>query len=319
MKYWVINKNQYEKMLCHIGSGDLQNADIIVFGNEGGAGGKPLYAIIEGIERYAPKGFGENQVTSTLDLNGNWDAGFWDTSAIICEQMAFEIMQENNVKLPDKGFVKGGFLQYCARISLAIEDTKNDIDYWFKPMGQNTEAAHHIKEYIREGLFQPRKGIQTFIMDWRPLPRPNQNWWGEEYSVIDKDRFFLAFNLKSRKEYCDEFTNYSKDALRRKEILKNAILTSRAKVIIGFGEVDTKQNLIKEILDLSLSDFKEITVDGVTVKAFACRKKYEVKNDELNIFLLPFPVAGKGPFKNGEEMNKFYTYIARNIKELLKV
>lgn len=319
MKNWEINKSQYNKLLSFIGTGDLPKADIIVFGNEEGVGGNPLYANIEARENYFGKNEGEDFYTYTLDLNRDHKNGFWNPSAIEGEKKVFTIMERDKHELPKKGNVSGGFLQYCARICLACEDNQNDISFWFEPKGKNKKASDKISEYIREGLFQPNMGIQTFLMDWRPLPRPNEGWWGSEYSKsIDKKSYLNAFNLRSsNKNFEDQFSNYSHDVEFRKNILKNAVLFSKAKVIIGLGNIDTKKNFIKEILSLSEYDFKDIKVEGTNVKALMCNVKLEEKQKQLTIFLLPFPLCGKGPFQDGIEMNTFYKEITKQIKECM--
>ncbi|MGG7622217.1 hypothetical protein [Bacillus coreaensis] len=320
MKDWKINKEQYEKLLHYIGSGDLPNAKIIVFGNEEGVGGNPVYANVEAREKYFGKKDGENFYSYTIDPEGDYKKGFWNPSAIEGENRVFRIMEENKHELPKKGFTKGGFLQYCSRICLAIEDNKNDISYWFEPINENHEAKKEILKYIRDGLFQPKKtGIQTFLMDWRPLPRPNENWWGDEYSKsIDRKSYLKAFNLtSSRKDYEDQFSNYSEDVITRNNILKNAVIYSNAKVLIGLGNIDTKQKFIKEILDLSDSDFKEFNIEGVNVRAVIGNKKFRERDKDLSIFLLPFPLSGHASFKNGYEMNSFFLEVTKKIKSIL--
>lgn len=284
---WKITKEQYNKLLYYVGCGNFPKADIIIFGNEEGTGG---YGIEENVEARFNL-YGKNkQGEYEFSLSGkNYQSGYWEPSSRGGRDKIISYLTNQGGISKTSEFTKGYFLPAVARICLALEHSEKESHYWFKSYTQNPEAEKKIKKYILESIFCEKEGIQTALMDWRHLPRPNERVWPEEYKDIADglggNKYLKAYSLPKRNNnLANSFSNFSEDVTIRKNVLKNILEAIPAKIIIGFGNIPIKRKALNQILDpikfepLILNDIK---IGVQAEKDVSGRKKY--------VFLLPFP------------------------------
>jgi hypothetical protein len=306
-KHWKLTKEQYEKLLSYIGCGDFENAKLIIFGNEEGTGGNSIQANIEARTALFGKN-SEGSLTYCVDPTDQYQ-GFWEISGVEGGEKIKKYSIENLLPYENGDYTKGSFLSTVARICLGIEE--NHDEGIFEPYGENVQTKEKVKEFIINGLFQPRNGLNTFLSDWSPLPRPNQNWWGSEYENVfnkemeEKNLYLEAFhNVKKTKKvvFQNEFSNFSEDVKRRLILLKNVFTNSPAQVILGLGGVVYKKQIFEEMF-CGVKFENIITNEEIDSKALVARVSLETK--DLYIFLLPFPIAGT-VFKDGEQLLTFF-------------
>lgn len=166
-------------------------------------------------------------------------------------------------------------------------------DHWFQLFDQDKEMATHIRTRI-QSLFQTSSTdlVHTALTDWKPLPRPDMRKWPQEYQPsqsqfgIDPHLYEKAFSLNYKRVFYDENTNYTEDARRRLDILRNVFRTFNIPIIIGLGEIATKEKVLKNIFpEAEFSSFDSLvhpTHSGLKASFF-------LDNRIQNIILLPFP------------------------------
>ncbi|MBN8209870.1 hypothetical protein JI666_14030 [Bacillus sp. NTK071] len=307
---WRMNNEQYQKLLSYIGCGNFPEADIIFFGNEEGTGGNTVEANVEARCQYYGRDEDENYL-NCIDRE-DWTKGFWEPSASKGAAKVNKYLNEHGKEVNENDFTKGTFLPTIARMCLAIEGNES-IDYWFPKDGDEKAGARDIiKSYIVESLFEPKEGVQTALADWRPLPRPNEGWWGKEYWNIyhdasNRNPYLKAFNQKNMRNECsNHFSDYKIDAEVRSNILQNAFTTFPAKIIIGLGGVEYKRGIFEKIFPgiefLEIPGLEEIT----DMKNF--KGEITINHKTVHIFLLPYPGTGYG-FDNNINMYKFFSRV----------
>lgn len=295
-----MEKCHYERLLANLGVGNFKEADIAVFGIEGGTGSQSVEANVMAHYKYFGRDNNGNDV-HCIDKN-DWRKGYWEPS---CQSHREKVMRVVN-EIGEEGRYEnlgGPFLKLISRMSLAVENSNDkDIGDWFKRMGNNREVDKEINKFILNGLFCERDGVQTALTDWRPLPRPNMKVWPEEYSEIDKNKYLRAVNLKSKNTIEDSFTNYSEDVNQRMNLIKSLFETYKTPILLGIGGIPEKERLIKKI-------FKDCEFEKMYFESYEgyCGLKTEVhfKENKMTIFLIPFP-AGFAPIFNGRDMFKYF-------------
>lgn len=304
---WRISKEEYDVLVSYIGCGNFSKADVIIFGNEEGTGGNSVEANVKA--RYLYYGKNENgEYEHCLD-DDDWKKGFWDLSSNTDDNKVKRYLEENEEPHRQEDYTSGSFLSTIARICLATENQDFPLDYWFASYPSNRDAEREIKYYIVNNLFKKTEGIQTGLVDWRPLPRPKQDWWGEEYRSIYPDGsvnnpYLAAFDRRKNINASNLFSNFIEDREKRKKILKNAFSTFPAKIVISLGGVAYKKAILEEMYDsIKFTSLDQLSVDIGNLKSYKGGVQLEDKN--LFFFLLPFPAAGN-VFENGDVMLQFF-------------
>lgn len=302
-----ITKDEYDKLLSFIGYGNLLKSNLIIFGNEEGAGRFPVRENVNVRNQF----YGTEHGDYKYCLDQEWDTGFWEPSSAERTKIALTFLDPDGTR-KDKSS-NSDFLNTIARFCLALEDSKSNINSWFESFPKNTGSRDKIKEYVEKSLFKPRDGIQTFLADWRPLPRPTQNWWEDEYYPVfdpnngNSNPYLNAFSFKSVSQTTDLFSDFPTDVSHRLTILKKAFSLSPSNIIIGLGEASgIKKTVFKEMYQLKERDFRQLDIEfnnPKNLKSFQVEVQLETK--KLHIFLLPFPDTGN-VFTNNEAMFDFY-------------
>jgi hypothetical protein len=301
--HWKLSKEEYDKLLAFLGYGNFSEADIIVFGNEEGTGGYSIEANVKARCNSYGKDRDGNYIHS-LSPN-DWKDGYWDLQENE-ERPKIEKHLLPEEKIQEQGFVKGAFLPAISRMCLGLEAVSDEVDRWFQSYGANPTAGNQIKEHIRQKLFKKHEGIQTALVDWRPLPRNNEKtWYPIEYKHIShtstKNPYLRAFNNpKKIKNNITSFSDFNKDVEQRAVTIKSLLEATPAKVIIGLGGAD---GIKKGALEKMFGDiFEQLVIESVDVSYLKMYKaRISLKKKDLYIFLLPFPVAGN-VFKSQDDV-----------------
>jgi hypothetical protein len=292
---WKLSKEQYEKLLVFLGYGDFPNAEIIIFGNEEGTGGYSIEANVKARCNSYGKDKEGNYIHSLV--GNDCTKGFWDLG-VEGERPRIEKHLLPNEPIQEEGFAKGSFLPAIARMCLGVEAHVDKVDDWFQSFASDPIARDHIKTYIRKNLFQRHDGIQTGLVDWRPLPRENEGKWYSEYESISptltKNPYFRAFNspLKFKRNSITSFSDFNQDVEKRAITIKSLFESTPARIIIGLGGAS---GMKKQALEKMFGDgiFEPLNIESADVSHLKMYKaKLTLKSKDLYIFLLPFPVAG---------------------------
>ncbi|MEK4372369.1 MULTISPECIES: hypothetical protein [Paenibacillus] len=302
MEDWRLSKAEYDILLSYIGCGDILNADILVFGNEEGTGGYTVTENVKARTRLITTDESSDVRNYCIEAN-NWREGFYYPD--------FEGLFTGYEKKHSKGFTKGVFNAAIARLCLAHE--RNSQSNWFEG-SPNTDEFCVIKEYIGDKLYKPKtEGIQTALIDWRPLPRSTERkWYPNEYGAValspeDKPNqgnpYLAAFNkpkgrFKPQKYSTSSFSDFKEDTNLRARIIKNALTKSRAQILLGIGgAAGFKKDALELMFGKNLFSSIPFSCDmrnskGQLQKAF--KAEISLDNRVLYIFLIPFPSAGLG-------------------------
>jgi len=292
----VLSKVQYEKLLSFFGYGNFSEADILFFGNEEGLGGYSIDANIDARCNYYGKDKNGNYFNL---LRTTWQDGFY-------EDEGSQILS----KLSDSKKTNGhsNFLEIASRICLALEHKSEDNDKWFELSEDNKESKEIIKQYYEDCLFKPKKnGINSVLIDWRPLPRTNEKtWYPVEYNNIDKGKYLKAFKFSTKKNLADNFTNYTQDVDKRKDIVATVFSKYPFPLGIGMGAIKSKKKVIENIFSGNCTCATMSTLNKEWYKINIC-----LPNGREKIFLLlPFPDTRS--FGSKLNILKFYNYVYKN-------
>jgi hypothetical protein len=309
---WKLTSEKYRQLLSFIGYGNFREADMIVFGNEEGTGDYGIEENVEARIRY----YGKNEAGEYVDCFNVNDLGegFWESSKE--DKIARYLREQYGEEVEDKFYTKGTFLSMVARICLALEWGSDSVSNLFQTYNKCPKLKETIRLYILNELFTKREGLQTCLSDWRPLPRPSERVWPTEYSEIWPDHsignpYLKAFNNSDIKEEIKtDFSNFTEDVKRRMALLKNAFVSSKAKVILCLGGANgVKKTVLKEMFQLRDRDFSPLDVraDSPT-NLSSYRATVHLDHKDLHIFLLPFPQAGYG-FQDGKSMLRYYQQV----------
>ncbi|OZM56462.1 hypothetical protein CIB95_11850 [Lottiidibacillus patelloidae] len=299
-----ITKEEYKKLLSFVGYGNLHEANIIVFGNEEGTGGRGVRENINVRNLFYGTENGEYEYC--LD-NQNWENGFWEPNTLDRQSTRDSYLNPDN---PTLNKSNSPFNQTVARICLASENSDKDIDYWFQKFDDNQDAKKIIKDYVRNSLYRTKSGIQTYLVDWGPLPRPNQDWWGEEYFSISENKnnnYIKAFDFKNIDTSDHSFSDFASDVEHRLDLLRNTITNIPSNILICLGGANGfKKTALQRMFSLKDSQFTPLEIEIESEKNLSSYHSIAtLPNKELHIFMLPFPAAGK-VFENGNVMMSFY-------------
>lgn len=243
---WKLSHEMFNVLNRYLGSGDFPNAEILFFGNEEGLGGKELVANLVARTTTFGERDEEGNVVSSLNSQTT-EKGYWEPSAAEGGDKVHALLyQQGLVESPvRKPFVGGYFLPMAARICLALERPDEDPTYWFKPKGgYYFDGVNAISEYIANCLFRKRdEGIRSSLSDWRPLPRVKESSRPSEYECIDWKKYSKAYSdpLGSHD------ISYSDASRDRANNLSDLLRLSKIKLIIGFGDISTKANMLSKL------------------------------------------------------------------------
>lgn len=301
---WNLSKEEYDKLLAFLGYGNFPEADMIVFGNEEGAGGYSIEANVKARCNSYGKDKDGNYI-HRLSPN-DWKDGYWDLQENE-ERPKLEKHLLPHEEIQEQGYVRGAFLPAISRMCLGLEAKNDEVDQWFQSFEANPTAGNQIKDHIRQILFKKHEGIQTALVDWRPLPRNNEKtWYPIEYERVSQtstqNPYLRAFNNPNTisKNNITFFSDFNKDVEQRAGTIKSLLEATPAKVIIGLGGADGMKKIALEKMFGGI--FEPLVIESVDVsylKMYKARVALEKK--DLYIFLLPFPVAGN-VFKSQDDV-----------------
>lgn len=282
-----ITKQQYDKLLTYIGCGDLAGADIIFFGNEEGTGGNSIGSnIIARCDYFGKDKNGE--YSDCVEMSKGYSSGYWQRDS----QLGGEIVRrlEGKTLVDEKsGTNRSTFIETIGRMILALENQDVPVETWFKALAEKDEISNKIRQTKAKGLFRGGEDeeIKIGLMDWRPLPRPNESCTGEkwpsEYQDINEKQYLDAFNFVKRKK--EEPSSYILDVDKRKQIIRHFFEVYPKRVVIGLGQVDVKRQIFEGIFDEC--HFEELEIANNTMKCW--KGTVQQEGGELNIFLVPYP------------------------------
>ncbi|NIK78763.1 hypothetical protein FHS15_003909 [Paenibacillus castaneae] len=302
-----LSPNQLEKMNAYVGCGPHLDADILIMGNEEGTGGYPTHIETNAVARFRLYGKEETTVSALLDsmaqdkeilcqddlypneqyecsVNGNWKEGFWEKSARSGGEKIKRYMKNYFGYDPEKSKEKPSlFNTYTARLCLTLEGIKNDPHFPIETFLRSDETkTNEINEYADNQLYTSRPGgsLSTALMDWRPLPRPNEGVWPPEYhSLFESESEYLRayrFN-KSATDKAREYVN------KRLDYLKSVIVHSRANTLITIGQVDNKINMLRRMFPE-----QELVIERIPISKRSYTTKVLLPNRTLHIYILSF-------------------------------
>ncbi|MGG3006509.1 hypothetical protein [Geobacillus stearothermophilus] len=310
---WKLTSEKYRQLLSFIGYGNFREADMIVFGNEEGTGDYGIEENVEARIRY----YGKNEAGEYVDCFNVNDLGegFWESSKE--DKIARYLREQYGDEIEEKFYTKGTFLPTVARICLALECDRDNIGRWFRTYDECSSLKQAIQLYILNELFTKREGLQTCLSDWRPLPRPSTQVWPIEYTEIWPDNskenpYLQAFSPPNmEQEIKTSFSHFTADVHRRMSVLKRAFVHSPAKVILSLGGANgEKKKVLKRMFQLQDHDFHPLDVRADSTNNLSSYHAIvPLENKKLHLFLLPFPMAGKGLFRNGEAMMHYYQQV----------
>jgi hypothetical protein len=212
-----LSEEQMESLTSFIGYGDMANAKVVFFGNEGGRGGKSLTEQLELIcNQYKEDG--------NLFDPSDWKNGYWKI--------------ENWGQERDVEKVNSPFLQLSSRISLALDNEKDGIEMWLKPGDIGTLGV--ISNFMKKGgLYSNRPRLKTALIDWRPLPRFNERKT-LPYQNIDTTQYLNAFTKL-------ENNSYFSWVKKRTSIISSILNEYDIPVLLSFGAMDEKKMLFESL------------------------------------------------------------------------
>ncbi|MFK3988098.1 hypothetical protein [Exiguobacterium mexicanum] len=286
-----LSEEEMKRLEKWFGYGAFREADIVFFGNEEGLGGYPIEAV-----RARTRVYGKNSDTW---LGEGWENGYWDESGHtgykLLGEVTNEIRAEKGLAPHNKkeGNPRSTMLDFQARLLLALEQPEYD---WFalKDGKKDEETTNKWKEkYERiQTLYDKDHKIKAALMDWRPLPRQDENTWPYQ---LDQNEYLKAFKPGKRylkkiqsaieTDNLDGLNEYGKMVVARTKLLKRVIEQFDFPVIVASGDPDAKENLFKLIFADEGITFEEKTLSN--------GKRYKkalvyVGNRELTILLSLF-------------------------------
>ena len=326
-----LNKSMYNQLLRFVGHGDFENADIIILGNEEGAGGN---TIADNLIKRCEK-FGRNETGEYINYIQDSDGEllcYWQKDDAQKQETMHDISLQDE---DNKKFEKGGeinsktkyskFLSMCARMKLALanlEDT--DVNKWYKNLGKD-KISDEIRVVASNHLFtEEYGGIRIAMIDWRPLLRKTEkdsgNSWPKEYSNITESKYRTAFDFGTGKQYKDKFSDYKKDAEIRKTAIASLLKAYPGKIIIGYGAIEIKQKILENIFEGC--KFSKLDIENEsTNKSNGVYGYCDLEEGRQHMLLLPFPIGsnfGQGkmyPYYS-EVTSKYLVPIIRELNRL---
>lgn len=308
MSEWRLSKDEYDMLLSYVGLGNVPNADIIVFGNEEGTGGYSVFANVKARVNLFGKDDGVGEKKYLIDKE-NHSLGYYHPSGDFGRILVEKCLLPNE-SARTKGFAAGVFNETIARICLSYEMSSGYN--WFQGRSAQGDESSLLINYINTELYKPKKeGLQTALIDWRPLPRANETkWYREEYGLIcdadvpTKNNPYLGvFNNPTGKYNPSKyptanFSNFKEDMFYRAKILKNVFVKSKSKIIIGIGGANRfKKTALEHMFGSNIFNsinFKADTRNSKGQIQKAYKAKIQLEHKDLHMFLIPFPTAGQG-------------------------
>ncbi|MFS0555078.1 hypothetical protein [Brevibacillus sp. 179-C9.3 HS] len=298
---------QLEKMNAYVGCGPHLDADILIMGNEEGTGGYPNEIAAHAAARFRLYGKKESTVSTLLESmtsnknilyqddlypnehydhspNGHWSEGFWEASANSGCKKIEDYMKRYYGFCPKKSTERlSAFNTHTARLCLTIQGVKDDPNFPIDTyLSRDKSNWDEIVTYAKEQLYTLnfKGGVSTALMDWRPLPRPNENTWPYEYQLLfeNVDEYINAYSFKkSATERMQAFVE------RRIQYLKSVIVRSHAKCLVTIGQTENKLDVLRRMFPEQELEIERIHLRN---KAYTVRVKLPEKT--LNVYILPF-------------------------------
>lgn len=301
-----LTTKQLEKMNAYVGCGPHLDADILIMGNEEGTDGYPDKVAAHAAARFRLYGKDEKMVTTLLESmtkdkeilyhddlypnehykysrQGLWSEGFWEPSATSGSEKIKKYMSQYYGSVPPKSTDRlSAFNTHTARLCLTIQGIKANSNFQIETYLSKDSKRDEIIAYTKEQLYTPNPmgGISTALMDWRPLPRPNESEWPDVYKLLfkDADEYLDAyFFKKSTNKNMQDFVE------RRIQYLKSTIVRSRAKHLITIGQTGNKLEILKRM-------FREqkLEIERMPLKNKAYSVRICLPEKTLNVYVLPF-------------------------------
>ncbi|MBP2114088.1 hypothetical protein [Paenibacillus silagei] len=302
-----LTTKQLDKMNAYVGCGPHLDADILILGNEEGTDGFPEEIAAHAAARFRLYGKDQETVSTLLDSmtsdrdilyqddlypseyhkyspKGLWTNGFWEPSANAGGEKIKEYLKRYYGSIPTKSTDRlSAFNTHTARICLTIKAIKTDSNFPIETyLNYDKSKRNEIVAFTEEQLYTPNPwgGVATALMDWRPLPRPNEGGWPPEYQAL----------FKNADEYLDAYL-FKKNATpkmqafveRRIQYLKTIILQSRANHLITIGQTENKLDIIARMFPK-----QKLEIEKMPLKNRAYYVRVRLPEKTLNIYVLPF-------------------------------
>lgn len=281
------------KLLRFFGYGFFHEADIVFLGNEEGLGGYPIHAV-----KARTRVYGNNLHTW---LNGNWNNGYWDETGysgyLALGEETNQVLKE--MGLPDFKKEKENYsaiLDFQARIKLALEEPRIN---WFQQKSwyeKNSPSDYSRIEEVTKDLYGRGDLVNFALVDWRPLPRSNENNKNWPYQGIVQQDYLDAFSLKKvyfqkiKQALKGETTfgqldRYSKLVFERVKLMKAVFTLFNFRLLLCSGDIPAKKRLIKLIFhDREVKFTKHTLPNG----KYYVSAKINLPNRTLTVILTVF-------------------------------
>ncbi|MBP1154001.1 MULTISPECIES: hypothetical protein [unclassified Paenibacillus] len=251
-----LTEEHIHSLLSFIGYGDVSKAQIIFLGNEGGLGDRSVEDNIASIC------FTYKENVNHC-VHGDWTKGYW-------KQDQWKPGRE--VRVP-----RSPFLRLCSRMILALEHPDQPIHSWFQQADHN--VIQDVKRFLMEGgLFTDRPGIQTALLDWRPLPRKREAD-PLPYDNINQKSYIDAFNFFDRPNN----NPYIEWRTKRLSLFQDLMKSYPVPLILGIGNIPAKKRMVDGIWGEQI--YEEITLQP-SGKKIAISKN--IIGDNTRVILTPF-------------------------------
>jgi hypothetical protein len=150
---------------------------------------------------------------------------------------------------------------------------QNANDDWFELYSwyqkNDRDKCNLINDKINN-LYSNNSNVKAGLIDWRPLPRPNEDLW--PYVGIDQKQYEDAFELKEpyysnvKKALNGEIEvealdKYSKMLFQRVSLMKKVVHSFPFQLLISSGAIETKEKLINLMFQDQEIAFQELTLD----------------------------------------------------------
>jgi hypothetical protein len=236
-----LNNYQIESLLSFVGYGNFPKADIVFLANEGGLGNRSVEEnIVDITERY--------KANTEHWAKGDWKKGYWKLAEWVPGRIE---------KVPSSPL-----LRMTSRMVLALENQDQPCDLWFTPADK--DIREQTKRFLMEGgLFSNRPGIQTAILDWRPLPRTNQRE-PLPYENVEQTEFLNAFSFIQNSN--NPYESWKK---HRIELIHHLFEIYPIPVLLCVGDIAIKKKVVEHTL--GIHDYNEIKLFPSGKKIFVSK------------------------------------------------
>ena len=125
-----------------------------------------------------------------------------------------------------------------------------------------------MKKFIsNSGLYSDKPGIKSALLDWRPLPRRNENDKQFPYENINRRKYLQAFGFKGKSDNHP----YNEWVDKRMDLFKNVLSKYKIPFLLSFGDVASKLTLFKKIWPEI--EFKEVILEESHKTIYVSKEK----------------------------------------------